>query len=166
MASIVTSLLTGGAGSLLSGVANVIEAIKGKNPEDAARLQALAMQYKAEFDAAELQFQEKQIDAATQEDSTAGENIRAEITSPDAVVRRARVMPLWICSIVVAVNFIVLPLVRVWMPFTALELPSFFWYLYMFAIGGYVGHAGIDRIMGGQGGELSFLGVTAKSKGD
>lgn len=163
MASTVVNLLSGG---LLSGVSQVINSIRGKSPEDAAKLQELTLTYQSEFQLAQVELEKQRIAAAAQQDETAGANIRAEITSPDAVVRRGRVIPMYIGGLVLLVNYCVLPFVRVWHNFDPIVLPSFFWYLYMFAIGGYVGHGMIDRALGGSGGDISFLGVKLGSKGD
>lgn len=165
MASIVSTIF---GGSALQGLAEVINAIKGKNPEDAARLQELTLKYQSDFANAQLALESKKLDAQTSQDSTAGENVRAEITSVDPVVRRARSMPLWIGTGAIFINYCILPFARIWKSFDPIALPAMFWYTYMFAIGGYVGHSMIDRAMGGEGGTmtLGLTGVNATSKGD
>lgn len=66
MASVIANILSGNA---LSGLASVIDSIKGKSPEDAARLaqiaadtQALQMKYAAEFQAGQTALVQGQID--------------------------------------------------------------------------------------------------------
>lgn len=166
MATVLSQIGSIVGGNLFDGLSHLIDSIKGKNPEDAARLQELQLKYTVDIKNADLQLQLAQLQAATQQDTTAGQNIRAEITSPDPVVRRARAMPLWVGSAVIVVNYICLPFAHIWVNFQPLELPTWFWYMYIFAIAGYVGHSAIDRALGGSGGDLSFLGLKFNSKGD
>jgi hypothetical protein len=166
MASLVTSLLGGGGGQVLDGVAHVIDSIKGKNPEDAAKLAELAEKYKSDLLVAQLEGEKAELQAQAQTNDTAGQNIRAEITSPDPYVRRARATPLWVGALVLVWNYCLMPLVALWTPAKPVELPQFFWYAWMFAIGGYVASRVADRALGGAGGGLSFMGVKLDSKGD
>jgi hypothetical protein len=64
MASALLGIFGGGTGNVLDGAAHVINAIKGKNPEDAAKLEQihaelsqLQLKYKADFDLAQLEMQ-------------------------------------------------------------------------------------------------------------
>ena len=166
MASLVTSLFAGGGGQLLDGVSHVINSIKGKNPEDAAKLQELAEKYKSDRLVAHLEQENAELAANAQANDTAGQNIRAEITSPDPYVRRARATPLWVGALVLVWNYCILPIAGIWTNAKPVELPSFFWGAWMFAIGGYVASRVADRALGGSGGALSFMGVKLDSKGD
>ena len=94
------------------------------------------------------------------------ESLRAEITSPDPYVRRARATPLWTGALVVVWNYCIMPIVGIWTSAKPVALPQFFRGAWMFAIGGYVASRVADRALGGSGGALSFMGVKLDSKGD
>ena len=96
----------------------------------------------------------------------AGQNIRAEITSPDPYVGRARATPLWVGALVLVWNYCLLPVAGIWTNAKPVELPSLFWSAWMFAIGAYVASRVADRALGGAGGGLSFMGVKLDSNGD
>jgi hypothetical protein len=96
----------------------------------------------------------------------AAESIRAEISSPDPYVRRARATPLWVGS---SRRLELLPYAvrRDLDVGEACRAPAFFWGgAWMFAIGGYVASRVAARALGGSGGGLSFMGVKLDSKGD
>lgn len=96
MAAIITNLLTGGA---LSGVASVINSIRGKSPEDAAKLQQLQLQYAAEFQNAEIELVKAQL-AVNQ----------AEAGNVNMFVAGWRPFVGWVCGVGLGVQFLINPL--------------------------------------------------------
>ena len=164
MASLVSSLL---GGSFLDGVSKVINSIRGKNPEDAAKLEQLKTQYETEFMQAQAELEKRRIEENVSLNQTASENIRAEITSPDWYVRRARATPVWIICLAIIINYGLIPIARMFtLRAQPLDLPQAFWYFAAFIVGGYVGSRIAGRALGGAGGEMSLLGLKLDSKGD
>lgn len=137
------------------------------SPEQKAQVQAIADANQDKLAELDNNYKIKVLDAATAEDDTAGQNIRAELNSPDPVVRRAAVSSIWTGCIVVIWNFLVLPLAHIWAKGAQpVELPAAFWYVWFFSTMGFVGHAAFQNALGGQGGAISFLGMKMESKGD
>ena len=96
MASVVANLLSGG---LLSGVSGLINTIRGKSPEDAAKLQELAAKYQDDILQSDLQRAQMQADTN-----------KAEAASTSMFVAGWRPAVGWVCSIGLLTQFIIAPL--------------------------------------------------------
>ena len=162
MASVVTNLLSGG---LLDGVSKVINSIRGKNPEDAAKLEALKQQYQAEFLQAQTELAKATMDENVRLNDIAGQNIRAEQGSKYTAWARPSVIYAWIAVIIY--NYIISGLIGK----QPIVMPDMFWEVSGIVITGYVftrtGQEIASKVLGGQGGSMQLpLGVKMDSKGD
>lgn len=106
MASTVASILSGG---LLDGISKVINSIRGKSPEDAAKLQELASKYQSDVLAAELE----QSKLAVQQQQMQADIDKQEAASPSMFVAGWRPFVGWICGAALGFQFLVSPLL-VW----------------------------------------------------
>src|SRR5205823_1816211 len=84
MASIITNLLGGG---LLQGVSGLINSIRGKNPEDAAKLAEIAEKYQSDIIAADTAARVAQVDVN-----------KAEAASSSLFVAGWRPWIGWVCG--------------------------------------------------------------------
>ena len=167
MASAITNLL---GGNLLTGVAQVINSIRGKNPEDAAKLEQLKQQYESEFLAAQTDLAKAQISENVAMNAAASQNIQAE-AKENWYTSAARPSIIWVGLLLMAWNYgVVAPLSRRWglMP---VELPEWFWGAWKVCALGYVFARTADKsaatLLGGAGGSLQLpFGVKVDSKGD
>ena len=160
MGSIVTSLLSGGIQGVGQGISAVINSIKGKSPEDAAKLaqmqsdlQQLQVKYQSDFALA-------QIDENVKLNDIAGENIRAE--QADKYTGRARPTVIYAWIAVILYNYIVTGLIGK----PPIIMPDMFWEVSGIVITGYVFARTGDKLFGGAGGSLKGLGLNIESKGD
>lgn len=96
MASIVTNLLTGG---LLQGISGLINSIRGKSPEDAAKLAEIAEKYQSDILAADTASRQAQTDVN-----------KAEASSPSIFVAGWRPFVGWVCGVGFGVQFVIGPL--------------------------------------------------------
>ncbi len=96
MASVVTSLISGG---LFQGINGLIDRIKGKSPEDAAKLAELASKYQSDLLAYDFQSQQAQVDVN-----------KAEAASSDKYTSRWRPTIGYVCALAFTCNFVVGPL--------------------------------------------------------
>jgi|SRR5581483_4405151 len=96
MASIVTNLLSGG---LLQGVNGLIDRIKGKSPEDAAKLAELAAKYQDDLLAADMQARQMQADVN-----------KAEASNASVFVAGWRPFVGWVCGCGLAIQLGVNPI--------------------------------------------------------
>lgn len=97
MASVVTNILSGG---LLQGISGLINTIRGKSPEDAAKLAELASKYQSDLLAADLQMQAAQVDVN-----------KAEAASSSLFVAGWRPFIGWVCGVAFLSNFVLTPLI-------------------------------------------------------
>lgn len=97
MASTVVNLLSGG---LLQGISGLINTIRGKSPEDAAKLAELAAKYQTDLLAADLQMQQAQSDVN-----------KVEAANSSIFVAGWRPAVGWVCASAFFANFVVGPLV-------------------------------------------------------
>lgn len=100
MASIITSVL---GGNFLSGLASVINSIRGKSPEDAEKLAELAQKYQADFQQAALAAQSAQTQGQLATD-------KQEAANPNWFVAGWRPWVGWVCGFGLFFQFIVGPL--------------------------------------------------------
>jgi hypothetical protein len=96
MASIVTNLLGGG---IFQGVNGLIDRIKGKSPEDAAKLAELAAKYQSDILAADVTARQNQADVN-----------KAEAASNSVFVAGWRPFIGWVCGSALAYEFVLRPL--------------------------------------------------------
>lgn len=96
MASLVTNLISGG---LFQGINGLIDRIKGKSPEDAAKLQELAAKYQEELLAADVAARQGQTDVN-----------KAEAANSSIFVAGWRPYIGWVCGSGLAFQFIIAPL--------------------------------------------------------
>lgn len=97
MASTVVNLLSGG---LLQGISGLINTIRGKSPEDAAKLAELAQKYQDDILASEQARLQMQADVN-----------KVEAASPNMFVAGWRPFIGWVCGIGLLVQFLVNPIV-------------------------------------------------------
>lgn len=103
MSSALVNILSGG---LLDGISKVINSIRGKNPEDAAKLEQLKMQYQADF----IQAQIEQRKADIQELQMQADVNKVEAASPSVWVSGWRPGIGWVCGSALAFQFVLGPL--------------------------------------------------------
>jgi hypothetical protein len=96
MGALVANLLSGG---LLQGISGLINTIRGKSPEDAAKLAELAAKYQDELLAADLQQRQMQADVNKQ-----------EAASPSMFVAGWRPAIGWVCALGLLTQFLINPL--------------------------------------------------------
>lgn len=96
MAALVTSLLSGG---LLTGISTLINTIKGRSPEDAAKLAELAAKYQSDILSADVAAQQAQTDVD-----------KVEAANGSVFVAGWRPFIGWVCGASFAVNFAVGPI--------------------------------------------------------
>ncbi|HZU33728.1 MAG TPA: 3TM-type holin [Candidatus Angelobacter sp.] len=108
--AIVTKVLDSGGGSLLNGLSNVINSIKGKNPGDAEKLQELLENNKQAFELAQLQQAHDQLQAQVElaKDQTDTNKIEAGV--PAIFVAGWRPFVGWVCGLGLMTQFLVRPL--------------------------------------------------------
>jgi hypothetical protein len=96
MASLVTSLLSGG---LLSGISGLINTIRGKSPEDAMKLAELTAKYQGDILQADIAAQQSQMDIN-----------KVEAASSSTFVASWRPLIGYVCGAAFAINFVIGPL--------------------------------------------------------
>jgi hypothetical protein len=177
MASMLGNLL---GGNLLSGVSQVINSIRGKNPEDAAKLEQLKQQYEGEFLSAQETIAKAQIDQNVAMNQTAAANIQAE-AKENWYTAAARPSIIWVGLGLIVWNYAAIPTLGVLVGLlmhikpadygiVPVALPDWFWSAWKVIALGYVFMRTTDKaansLFGGAGGSASFLGVKLDSKGD
>src|SRR5690349_13308958 len=113
MADPISSIVSGG----VSGFADAFKTIWSTfklTPEQKATVDAAIEANKEHIAELDQQLQIKRIDADMQQDTTAGETIRAMLLSSDSAVRRAPVAVIWTGCFVIVWNYILLNLVHIW----------------------------------------------------
>ncbi len=169
MASVVTSLLSGGIQGAGQGIAAVINAIKGKSPEDAAKL----AQIQGDLAQLQIKYQEDfalaKINENVQLNQVASENIVAE-SKAGWLQSLARPSVIWMGNIVMIWNFVVRPMFIRWQ-LQPISLPDMFWWTWGTVVTGYVFTRTAQDVMGktvgGAGGTVSLpFGIKVDSKGD
>ena len=160
MGNVVTNLLSGGIQGAGQGIAAVINAIKGKNPEDAAKLAEIAGRHADLIAQLEADKHKSDNDANVKLNETAGENIRSE--QGDKYTGRARPTVIYAWIAVILYNYIVTGLLGK----QPIVMPDMFWEVSGIVITGYVFARTGDKLFGGSGGSIKGLGLNIESKGD
>jgi hypothetical protein len=133
MSTILTGIANLASGGLFQGIASLINVIKGKSPEDAAKLAELAAKYQDDILTADVQMQQ-----------AASANIQADAKSGDKFTQRARPSFMYIVETILVCNFIVFPL----MNRPPLALPDPLFWLFGSAILGYTGARAWEKVQG------------------
>ena len=140
--------------SLLQSVQGIISQFH-MSPEDKAKLQAQLEEQKAQFEAAENDYNVKLNDIA-------GQNIRAEQQSGDKYVTRARPSWAWGGLIIIAWNYCVMPVLqRFNVGAGPVVLPDAFWWTVGTVVTGYVFNRTAQEIMQMPGDSSIKLGPLA-----
>jgi hypothetical protein len=160
MGNVVTNLLAGGIQGAGQGIAAVINAIKGKNPEDAAKLQELLTKHEDTILQVNADLEKAKMDENVKLNDIAGQNIRAEQASRYTAWARPSVIYAWIAVIIY--NYIVTGLLNK----AAIVMPEMFWEVSGVVVTGYVMARTGDKLFGGSGGSIKGLGLNIDSKGD
>lgn len=161
MASAISNLLSGGIEGAGKGIASVVNAIKGRNPEDAAKLQEILGRHADLVVQTEADIAKAKIQENISLNETAGQNIRSEQGTKYSAMARPSVIYAWIAVIVY--NYIVCGLLNR----VPLEMPVYFWEVSAVVITGYVFARSGDKLLGGNGGGLTLpFGIKVDSKGD
>lgn len=95
MAGLVANLLTGG---LFDGISKLIDSIRGKSPEDAAKLAELAAKYQSDILAADVQSRQAQAEVN-----------KVEAASSNMFVAGWRPGVGWTCGLGLFVQFVIRP---------------------------------------------------------
>lgn len=164
--SVVSQLLSGGIQGAGQGIAAVIDAIRGKSPEDAAKLaqiaadvQELQTKYQGEFALAK-------INENVSLNQTASANIQAESKST-GYAANARPSVIYGGLFIALINYAILALIPQHYGFKPIDVPSTFWDIWCVCVTGYVFARTADKVFGGQGGSASLpFGIKIDSKGD
>jgi hypothetical protein len=166
MGGIVSTLFGGGIEGAGKGIAAVVNAIKGKNPEDAAKLQELLQKHEDLVIQTEADLKKAEMDSNVKLNETAGQNIRAEAAG-DWFSRDARPAVVWGGLLILAWNYMVIPLVGIKWHVQPVNFPDMFWWVWGTVVTGYVFARTSDKLFGGSGGTMQLpFGVKLDSKGD
>jgi hypothetical protein len=142
------------------GIAAVINAIKGRNPEDAAKLAEIVGRHNDLVTQTETDLEKARMQENVSLNETAGLNIRSEQATKYSSMSRPSVIYAWI--LVILYNYVVCGIVNK----TPLIMPDMFWQVSAIVITGYVFARTGDKVLGGAGGSISGLGMKIESKGD
>jgi predicted PurR-regulated permease PerM len=133
MANILAGIGSLASGGLFTGISTLINTIRGKSPEDAAKLQELAAKYQEDILNADVQMQQ-----------TASANIQADAKSGDKFTQRARPSFMYIVEVILVCNYIVFPLLNR----PPLVLPEPLFWLFGSAVLGYTGARSWEKYQG------------------
>jgi hypothetical protein len=153
----VGALIEGGG----KGIAAVINSIKGRNPEDAAKLQEILGRHSDLVTQTEAEIEKAKIAENVSLNETAGQNIRAEQNDKYSARARPTVIYAWIA--VILWNYIFCSVLNK----VPLTMPDMFWEVSCIVITGYVFARSGDKLLGGAGGSIAGpMGIKIESKGD
>jgi hypothetical protein len=114
MASVVTSLLSGGIGPLFDGLSKFVSVLKGKNSPEAqaaaAQLEQIQAQFSTEIKLAEFQQQSELLKANADAASQQADVNKVEAASTRLFVSGWRPFIGWVCGTGLACQFIIGPL--------------------------------------------------------
>lgn len=166
MATTLANILSGG---LLDGVSKVINSIRGKSPEDAAKLEQLKTQYETEFMQAQAELEKAKIKENVDLNQIAGQNIQTEAKG-NWFTSAARPSVIWMGNVVLLWNYIGRPMFVKWQ-LAPVNLPDMFWWTWGVVVTGYVftrtAQDVAGNLLGGAGGSAQLpFGIKLDSKGD
>jgi hypothetical protein len=166
MGSVVSALFGGGIEGAGKGIAAVVNAIKGKNPEDAAKLQELLTRHEDLVVQTAADVRRAELDADAKLNETAGQNIRAE-ASGDWFTRNARPAVIWGGLVILMWNYMAIPLIGIKYHLQPVNFPDMFWWTWGVVVTGYVFARTGDKVFGGAGGSMQLpFGIKLDSKGE
>lgn len=165
MGGVVASIFGGGAGALTGGIASIINSIKGRNPEDAAKLQELMSKHQDLVVQTQADLERAQLEANVSLNQTAAGNIQTEAKANwYTASARPSIIYCWVGLMLY--NY----MVAGWIHRAPANFPDLFWEISGAAILGYVvtrtGQDIAKAALGGAGGSLNIFGMKADSKGD
>lgn len=168
---IVTTLLSGGVQGVGQGVgqgiAAVVNAIKGRNPEDAAKLQELLTKHEDLIVQTQADLAKQQSVENIELNATAGQNVRADAQSGDKFTSRARPGIIWVGLFIMSWSYVVIPMLAIhWTYLKPVDFPSMFWEVWGIVATGVVMTRTADKLFGGAGGSVKGLGINIESKGE
>lgn len=163
---IVSSLLGGGIEGAGKGISAVINAIKGKNPEDAAKIQEILGRHSDLVIQTEADVAKATIAENIALNATAAANIQTEAKG-DWYTRDARPSVIWVGLLILAWNYMLIPVLGIHWQVKPVDFPSMFWEVWGIVCTGYVFARTADKVLGGAGGSISGpFSLKAESKGD
>lgn len=133
---IISDLMGGGIGSAGQGIASVIDAIRGKNPEDAAKLAELSTKYNSDFLAAE-----------TAAITAVNQTMQAESASKGWLQRNWRPFCGLVLALVVTNNYIFLPYLATW-GIHPIDVPDKVWSTLLAVVGISAFTRGAEKVAG------------------
>jgi hypothetical protein len=107
MGAVLSNLLAGGVGNALDGVSKVINSIRGKSPEDAAKLEELKNKYAIDLINAQLEDRKLTLEQYQQQT----EVNKVEAASQSLFVAGWRPYIGWVCGSALCFQFILRPLI-------------------------------------------------------
>lgn len=147
------SILGSLGGSGAAGVGQLLKDVVGTfklSPEAKAEIEAKLEENKVELAKLDAELQEAQLKHDTDIQTQAAENIRAEATSEDPFVRRARPAFLWVMTTAIGISLIVFPLINAFTGkgLTFVQIPDA--YLQLFGVGflGYTAARSYEKVAG------------------
>ena len=102
----ITNLATGG---LFQGIGSLIDHIKGKSPEDAAKLEQMTKQYAAEIQLVQLQQESDKLKADVTAAQMQADVNKVEAASPNMFIAGWRPAIGWTCCLGLAYQFVLSP---------------------------------------------------------
>ncbi|HEV2194196.1 MAG TPA: 3TM-type holin [Candidatus Acidoferrum sp.] len=146
-----TTLLGGNVGDLFSKIVGTFKL----SPEKAAELEAAKEAHAADLQKMQLDMEARTQEAVTREVEAASATIRAEATNGDKYTSRARPTFLYVCNLILLVNFLAVPLFGIHGG-KPVDFPEPLFWLFGSVMLGYVGARSWEKISGAkiaQGGE-------------
>jgi len=134
----VTNILGGGLQELVLGILDRIKLA----PEEKAKIEAQMNQYKFELQKIEVELRAKEQEFIAKEIEAASSNIRAEVQSGDKYTARARPTFLYLVNLILAWNYIFVPLFQR----SPLDLPEPLFWLFGSVVLGYTGARTWEKI--------------------
>lgn|SRR5438309_4284979 len=166
MPDIISSLTAGGISGIGDAFQKIYSTFKLTAEQKATIDQAVEAnkEHIADLDA---QYKIKVLDTDAAENETAGKNIRAEASSGDKFVERARPAVIWGGLGIIFWNYCLVPTFGHHWSLSPAILPDLFWEIWGIVCTGYVFARTADKITGGAGGSIQLpFGLKIDSKGD
>ena len=140
---ILASIATLGLKDLVLGILDRIKL----PPEKKAEIEKAMAEHAFELQKMEMELASKQADQVAKEIEAASANIRAEATSGDEYTRRARPTFMYLIYLILAFNYIALPLVQLFrgQALAPIDLPSDMYWLFAAGYLGYAGFRSLDK---------------------
>lgn len=136
-------------GPLLDGLKGIISEFH-LDPAKKAELDSHLADLQAAAEQADKQLEQKQLELEEKLNDVAGENIRTDSSSSDWFVRRARPGFIWIVSLAIGFNLLVLTLVNAFLGkgLTPIAIPTDVMSIFKIAMVGYTGGRTLEKLFG------------------